>query len=765
MATNHHMKKFLLSLAALTAAFVSHAQSHRCGTMDVHNRLLQTDNNYGLMREVIDQHIQHFQSTQSEHDVNRVVYTIPVVFHVVYQNATENISDAQLLSQIDVLNDDFRRLNSNFSSTPSVFQGVAADVEIEFCLASVDPTGNPTTGITRTQTTVSSFNTNDNVKFTSTGGRNAWPRASYLNIWVADLGNSLLGYAQFPGGPANTDGVVLTYTSVGRPPANTFGGAYNLGRTATHEVGHWLGLYHIWGDDGNGCNGTDEVADTPNQADETTGCPSFPQISCSNGPNGDMFMNYMDYMSDACATMFTNGQKTRMRSFFAPGGARASLLNSTACTSTPPPPPPSACNDTLRFPLSGTEAIYGSQEIGYVAGTNTYNDSAKVDKFTATAPFTLVKGGFFKFADADLNGLGSYNVTFRLYDDNGTGGLPGTILASTTVPMSTVINSVTNDAYLQVQFPNAVAVSGAFYLGVVINPASGVILALYTNQDGQSTPNTAFEQFEDGSWHEYTEEASWGISVSHAISAWMEVPPPTASFSVSAPNICSGSNVTYTSTGVGASTYQWTFPGGNPSSSTAANPTVAYNTAGTYNATLLVTSSCQGQTATVTQNNVVVVGNQPATPAITNVGGTLQTTISGGSVQWFLNGVAIPGATGLSHFPTAVGNYTVTVTQGGCSATSAPFPVTTVDVNALMAEGFVAFPNPANEKLYVKSGFQTKQATLVTLTDLSGKQVLLERFSAEGVMEISTRHLAAGMYLLSVSNGSERQVVRIGITH
>ena len=162
---------------------------------------------------------------------------------------------------------------------------------------------------------------------------------------------------------------------------------------------------------------------------------------------------------------------------------------------------------------------------------------------------------------------------------------------------------------------------------------------------------------------------------------------------------------------------------------------------------------------------MVLVGNQPATPSITNSNGTLQTSISGGSVQWFLNGTAIPGATGLSHFPTSVGNYTVTVTQGGCSATSAPFPVTTVDVNALMAEGFVAFPNPANEKLYIKSGFQTQQATLVTLTDLSGKQVLIERFTAEGVMEISTRHLAAGMYLLSVSNGSEGQVVRIGITH
>ncbi len=765
MATNHHMKKFLLVLAVLTATSVSHAQSHRCGTMDVHQRLLQNDSEYQLMREVINQHIQHFESTQSEHDVNRVVYTIPVVFHVVYQNATENISDAQLLSQIDVLNDDFRKLNSNFNTTPSVFQGIAADVEIEFCLATVDPSGNPTTGITRTQTNVSSFNTNDNVKFTSSGGRNAWPRANYLNIWVADLGNSLLGYAQFPGGPANTDGVVLTYTSVGRPPANNFGGAYNLGRTATHEVGHWLGLYHIWGDDGNSCSGTDEISDTPNQADESVGCPNFPQISCSNGPNGDMFMNYMDYMSDACATMFTNGQKTRMRSFFAPGGARASLLSSNVCNSTPPPPP-SACNDTLRFPLPGTEAVYGSQEIGYVSGTNTYNDSAKVDKFTAVSPFTRVRGGFFKFADADLNGLGSYNVTFRLYDDNGTGGLPGSILASTTVPMATVVNSVTNAAYLQVQFANPVTVSGAFYLGVVINPASGVILALYTNEDGQSTPNTAFEQFEDGTWHEYTEEASWGISVSHAISAWMEAAPPTSSFNISDGTICSGNTITFTSTATAAVGYQWTFPGGNPSSSTAVNPTVTYSSAGTYNATLVVTGSCAGQTATQTQNNAVVVSNQPAVPQISNNNGVLSTSTNGGSIQWFLNGTAISGATGPQHNPTAVGNYTVSVTQGGCTSTSAPFTVTTIDVNAASPDAFIVFPNPAQEKLFIRTGFRDTQAqVIIVLNDLSGKQVLMQQYASGNLMEVNTASLASGMYLLTVSNGKEQQVVRVGITH
>ena len=219
----------LLALVAFTAAGWAQNTAHRCGTMEVHEHLMNTNPEYAQRRNVVAQHTRNYEEYGVQNDAQRIVYTIPVVFHVVYQNATENISDAQLLSQIDVLNEDFRRLNANFSQTPAAFQGVAADFEIEFCLASVDPNGAPTTGITRTQTTVNSFNTNDNVKFNSSGGKNAWPADEYLNIWVADLGNSLLGYAQFPGGPANTDGVVCTYTSVGRPPANPFNNGFNLG--------------------------------------------------------------------------------------------------------------------------------------------------------------------------------------------------------------------------------------------------------------------------------------------------------------------------------------------------------------------------------------------------------------------------------------------------------------------------------------------------------------------------------------------------------
>jgi len=188
--------KSILLLLLSSSAVIS--QNHRCGTMESHADMLANDPNYAANRAAISEHTNQFIESYNPQSGSRSLITIPVVFHVVYQNATENISDAQLLSQIDILNEDYRKLNANFSQTPSAFQGVAADFEIEFCLASIDPQGNATSGITRTQTSVNSFNTNNNVKRDNNGGKSPWNSAKYLNIWVCDLGSQLLGYAQFP---------------------------------------------------------------------------------------------------------------------------------------------------------------------------------------------------------------------------------------------------------------------------------------------------------------------------------------------------------------------------------------------------------------------------------------------------------------------------------------------------------------------------------------------------------------------------------------
>lgn len=242
--------------------------------------------------------------------------SIPVYVHVIYNNAQENISDAQINSQIAVLNKDFRKTNGDASGIPSEFAGLAADSEINFTLA----------GITRTASTKTSWGTNDAMKKSTQGGVDPITPETHMNVWVCNIGGGILGYAQFPGGSASTDGVVFSPQYCGSSDYDTQGNFYldapfDKGRTATHEVGHYLNLRHIWGD--GRCRQDDFVADTPSSDGPNYGCPGYPTVNCKST---DMTMNYMDYTDDACMTMFSEGQKTRMRSIFATGGARETML-------------------------------------------------------------------------------------------------------------------------------------------------------------------------------------------------------------------------------------------------------------------------------------------------------------------------------------------------------------------------------------------------------------------------------------------------------
>jgi hypothetical protein len=228
------------------------------------------------------------------------IVTIKTVVNVVYKTAEQNVSKAQINSQIKALNKDFRAANPDKGNTPQPWKGLVTDARIQFKLVKV----------TRTKTTEDDFTHDDAVKSAATGGVGPFSPKSHLNIWVCALRNSLLGYAQFPGGPQSTDGVVINYLAFGT--SGTAQQPFDLGRTATHEVGHYLNLRHIWGDTPD-CSGTDMVPDTPNCAGPNTGMPPFPTITCNNGPNGDMFVNYMDYTDDAGMFMFTTQQVLRMR--------------------------------------------------------------------------------------------------------------------------------------------------------------------------------------------------------------------------------------------------------------------------------------------------------------------------------------------------------------------------------------------------------------------------------------------------------------------
>jgi hypothetical protein len=285
----------------------------KCGAIDVHRLLLNTDPDYARQRSEIED-LTDVETARGFAAVAPRPRTVNVVVHLVYKTPQQNISDAQIKSQIQVLNDDYRMQNADASSVPGVFKALQADSNVQFKLATKDIFGNKSTGITRTKTNKSSFSYNDGVKSSKSGGADPWPSSRYLNIWVCNLGGGLLGYAQFPGGPEATDGVVILYTAFGTQGTAT--APFNKGRTATHEVGHFFNLRHIWGDR-NDCTGNDFVADTPGAQAANFGKPKFPHVTCNNGPNGDMFMNYMDYVDDASMFMFTTAQIARMNATLA----------------------------------------------------------------------------------------------------------------------------------------------------------------------------------------------------------------------------------------------------------------------------------------------------------------------------------------------------------------------------------------------------------------------------------------------------------------
>ncbi len=280
----------------------------RCGSMEVYHRELETFPE--LRQRQSELHVATSLRMATMEVVRTGVTKIPVVVHVVYNKTSERISTTQINSQIAVLNKDFRANNIDCSNVPAVWSGLVADARVEFFLAKKDPNGKRTRGITRTKTTRTSFGTDDSVKSAARGGADPWPTDRYLNIWVCTLSGGLLGYAQFPGGPPETDGVVILNTAFGTK--GTVQAPFNLGRTTTHEIGHWLNLRHIWADTED-CSGTDYVEDTPNCGGPNYGKPTFPHTSCGNGPNGDMFMNYMDYVDDDSMYFFTTQQVVRMQ--------------------------------------------------------------------------------------------------------------------------------------------------------------------------------------------------------------------------------------------------------------------------------------------------------------------------------------------------------------------------------------------------------------------------------------------------------------------
>ena len=282
-----------------------------CATDEVLKAQLSEDPSLAERMNQIEQFTRRTISSGALDKIAATTIEVPVVVHVLYNTTAQDISDAQIASQIDVLNEDYNLQNKDNTQVPSLFASVKANVGVHFTLSKT----------VRKKTSKKSWQANDAMKYSNKGGDDVVDPAHNLNVWVCNLGGGLLGYAQFPGGKAATDGVVILYDAFGR--TGSLITPYDKGRSATHEVGHWMNLRHIWGD---ATCGDDLVADTPKHTTANYGCPSYP-LHNSCGDNAvEMTMNYMDYTDDPCMYMFSNGQKSRMLAVFASGGPRASFV-------------------------------------------------------------------------------------------------------------------------------------------------------------------------------------------------------------------------------------------------------------------------------------------------------------------------------------------------------------------------------------------------------------------------------------------------------
>lgn len=724
-----------------------------------------------------EQAIQQWIANQPENSAS--VVTIPVVVHVVYNSAAENISDAQIYSQIDILNNDFRRMNADTVNTPAGFLPVAADCGIEFCMAATDPNGNATTGITRFQTSQTSFSTNDGVKSASTGGVDAWNTSEYLNIWVCDLSGGLLGYAQFPGGSASTDGVVCDYEYFG--DTGTATAPYNLGRTATHEVGHYLNLRHIWGD--SNC-GDDFCSDTPEHSGSNYGCPSYPSTSsCSgNGAYGDMFMNYMDYTDDACMNIFTLDQKARMLATL--NTTRSGLINSTACLGTD-----YGCTDSTAYNYDST-AIYDDGSCCFVSActdptavnydsTACYDDgsciaaslgcldttAANYDSTANTSTAfggalnnTIGGGGFFngnqhlifdaykscKIVAADVYAQTAQAITFELRNN------------AAQVIDDTTINVVVGQQRLYFDFD--VPVGTDHQLGIS-NSGSD----LFRNSSGSAYPYNIANAIEitgssatQSSYYYFfynievtvpcvgsglgcTDPLAFNYDTSATVDdgscCYVSgcTDPAATNYLSSAcyddGSCCYQTNST-TSVSTCESQYQW-------------NGSTYYNT-GSYN---WMSTNVAGCDSVATLNLTLL----PAPTAnIAYLSGILLATTSGASPFTYLWST---GATTANLNPSAVGAYWLVVTDAnGCSSDTVTYFFEGSAVEDHTSSKWSIYPNPMEDQLTIAVENKEAQWLSVQLTDMLGKTIVLDRQHVKGsyqaVFDLS--HLADGMYLLEL---------------
>lgn len=735
-------KRLLLLLAAtLVSAQILFASTNQrvCGTMEYLAQQELQDPGLNQRRQQIENQTAAYVLAQKQgQNTTQSLITIPVVFHLVYNTSAQNISDAQLQAQLSQLNLDFARMNANASSTPSVWQSIAANTNIQFCLATRDPNGNATTGINRRQTTVSAFSTNDNVKRYTNGGLDAWPASSYLNIWVCNLSGGVLGYAQFPGGSAATDGVVLLYSSIGSVAKPGTASPYHLGRTGTHEVGHWLNLYHIWGDDGSSCSGSDNVSDTPNQAGENYGCPTYPKTDgCSASSPGVMFMNYMDYTDDNCMNLFTNGQSARMNALFGTGGSRASLLSSLGCQA----PGTSTCNVPTGMStnsVTSTSAILSWGSTGAISYSVQY-------RVSGSSTWTSASSGSNSLSLSSLSPSTSYEWQVS---SNCSGNSSAWTTSSTFTTAATA--SCGTPGGLSV---NSITSSSATVSWTAVSGASSYTIQYRVN--GSST---------------------WTSTTSTTSSKALSGLNSSTTYQVQIMATCSGVNGSYSSIASFSTTASACSDVYESNNSSSAAKTIAANT----NISAIISSSTDADwfKFTTTSPNTYVKVTLTNLPAdydirlynsslsqlgISQNGGTTSESIIRNTTSAATYYIKVYGYNGVYNSGAC---YTLRVATGSIAFRTLADFVNNDDM-LTKSSSLLVYPNPAQHEVFISLTSAHSSDVKISVIDLLGKVVYSRQVSAADAekLSIDVSNFNKGIYLINLQNAEEQLMRKLIIEH
>lgn len=699
----------ILILTLIQLANVALGQVKSCGHDHKHDSLVMHDPRFSRSLWLLEKAVEQQMAVPLE-ERTETVYTLPVVVHIIHEGEPigtgSNISDAQVFSAITALNNDFRKVAG------TVGFGDGVDIGIEFCLASRNPQGQPTNGIVRVNGSSVPLYAEQGIESAGGSGANeeavkalsTWPRTNYVNIWIVneiennDAGSGVQGYAYFPfNNPV--DGIVVLYNAFGT--VGNLKSYTDMNRTLTHEMGHYLGLYHTFHTTTSCAAETDctvsgdRVCDTPVTVSQTF-C-STP--ACSGTQQVE---NYLDYTPESCQNMFTQGQKTRMRTTLET--QRTSMLSSMGCmpvytrdagiTAVLNPNNTTSC--ATSYTPQVTLANFGSSTLTSVTinynangqGNNTFSWSGNLLS-GATVNVTL---------PAFTVGLGSH--TFYAWTSNPNGQSDENNNNNQSTSQFTVTTGAGLTLTVQVDFfgaettweivnsqglvmdtggPYANNVQGTIYTEPLCLPNGCYNLIFHDAYgDGMGFTNGQFNLYNASNVVLVNQSGNWGDISTNAfcVTGAPEGSAPTAIFNVSDNQICLGSSANFTYSGNGNPTsFNWVFEGAATAVSTAQNPTnIVYQTAGAYDVTLTVTNAfgsntytCANCVTVVTAPTIATTITSPSCSGGSN--GSISTTLTGGNAPFtyaWSNGGTTSTIGNLS-----AGNYALTVTDSqGCIRTS-----------------------------------------------------------------------------------------------